>query len=82
MPIKDALQLAYRLAQYAPGLKPRPVHIGHGSDQILGRAHLMDSLRREQADVRGPLGLENPAELRRGLAADVLQFPFGQSLVG
>jgi hypothetical protein len=77
MPINDALQLAYALVQ----LKARREHRAHGSDQILG-SHLVTILRREQADVRGTVGFENPAELRRGVSADPLQVPFGQSLVG
>ena len=79
MPIYDALQLAYTLAQS----KARGQHVRHGSDQILG-GHLLAILGREQRALglgSEALTFQNRAEYRPGLVADPLQVGLGESSI-
>jgi hypothetical protein len=77
MPIYQALQLAYRAAQF----KLRGLHGGDGSDQILGGAHLVDALRREQRETRSRLLLKQLAESGSRADANPPQGSFGQSFL-
>lgn len=76
MPIHLALEIAYRLSER--GLRAQDLR--HGSDQILG-AHLVDALRREQADLRSLFQLHRTAQFSGDPSADALQVGFGQSFL-
>jgi hypothetical protein len=72
MPIYQAFQMAQAAAQ----CDTFRADVRHGSDQLISRAHLMHSLRREQAEIRASLRVQHSIDLVFGVVSGLPPFVF------